>query len=126
MGESDLMDLGVEVHVATEDGTAGYRGMVSELLERTLLKQEDSATKRRVFACGPVAMLKAVAQMAARYEIPAYVSLEERMACGVGACLGCACEVISPEGRGKTLNGPTYKMVCVDGPVFDAQEILWK
>ena len=124
VGESDLLDLGVELHVATEDGTAGYKGTVSELLEETLLKQEGSATKRRIFACGPVPMLKAIAQITARHKTSAYVSLEERMACGVGACLGCACEVISPEGTAS--GGPTYKMVCVDGPVFDAQEIVWK
>ena len=65
-------------------------------------------------------MLKAIAQVAAQHEVPAYVSLEERMACGVGACLGCACEVVSPEGEVQ------YKMVCTDGPVFNAQEIVWK
>ena len=117
VGETDLIDLGVKVYIATEDGSAGHKGMVSELLEKILLEMEDSP---RVFACGPAAMLKVIARIAARCNIPAYVSLEERMACGVGACLGCACQVISPEGETQ------YKMVCSDGPVFDAQEILWK
>jgi dihydroorotate dehydrogenase electron transfer subunit len=117
IGEKDLTDLGAEVHIATEDGSAGHKGMVSDLLEKILLEMEDST---RVFACGPAAMLKVVARIAARCNIPAYVSLEERMACGVGACLGCACQVTSPEGETQ------YKMVCSDGPVFDAQEILWK
>lgn len=117
VGERDLTDLGAEVHIATEDGSAGHKGMVSELLERTLLEVEDSAS---IFACGPTPMLKAVARIAARYNIPAYVSLEERMACGVGACLGCACQVTAPEGETQ------YKMVCADGPIFDAQEISWK
>lgn len=117
VGEKDLTDLGVEVHIATEDGSAGHKGMVSELLEKILLQVEDSA---RIFACGPTPMLKVIARIATRHNIPAYVSLEERMACGVGACLGCACQVTSPEGV------PRYKMVCSDGPIFDAQEILWK
>ncbi len=117
VGEKDLTDLGAEVHIATEDGSAGHKGMVSELLEEILLQVEDSA---RIFACGPTPMLKVVARIASRHNIPAYVSLEERMACGVGACLGCACQVTSPEGEAQ------YKMVCTDGPVFDAQEILWK
>jgi dihydroorotate dehydrogenase electron transfer subunit len=117
VGEKDLADLGVEVHIATEDGSAGHKGMVSELLEKILLEMEDPPS---VFACGPTAMLKVVARIAARFNIPTYVSLEERMACGVGACLGCACQVTSSEGETQ------YKMVCSDGPVFDAQEILWK
>jgi dihydroorotate dehydrogenase electron transfer subunit len=117
VGEKDLADLGAEVHIATEDGSAGHKGMVSELLEQILPQVEDSV---RIFACGPVAMLKVVARIAARCDIPAYVSLEEQMACGVGACLGCACQVTAPEGETR------YKMVCSDGPVFDAQEISWK
>ncbi len=117
VGEKDLADLGAEVHIATEDGSAGHKGMVSELLEKILLEVEDSAS---IFACGPMPMLKVVARIAASCNIRAYVSLEERMACGVGACLGCACQVTSPEGETR------YKMVCTDGPVFDAQEILWK
>ena len=117
VGERDLTALGAEVHIATEDGSAGHKGMVSELLEKILPEVEDSAS---IFACGPTPMLKVVARIAARYNIPAYVSLEERMACGVGACLGCACRVTSPEGETR------YKMVCSDGPIFDAQEISWK
>ncbi len=119
VGERELMALGAEVRIATEDGSAGHKGMVTELLEEILMERKSSATAR-IFACGPMPMLKAVAQTAAQHNIPAYVSLEERMACGVGACLGCACEVISPEGKIQ------YKMVCTDGPVFDAQEIVWK
>ncbi len=127
VGEKDLTDLGAEVHIATEDGSAGHKGMVSELLERVMLETVEHATSLlkledslRIFACGPTPMLKVVARTAARHNVPAYVSLEERMACGVGACLGCACQVIAPEGETR------YKMVCSDGPVFDAQEILWK
>jgi len=126
IGEKELLALGAEVRVATEDGSAGHRGMVSELLEEILLKERATTVTRRIFACGPTPMLKAVARIAAQHEIPAYVSLEERMACGVGACLGCACEVVSSGDTDTACRAPTYRMVCVDGPVFDAQEIAWK
>jgi dihydroorotate dehydrogenase electron transfer subunit len=119
VGEVDLMELGAEVRVATEDGSAGHKGMVPELLEEILL-ENPTPRAMRIFACGPTPMLKVVAQLARQQKTPAYVSLEERMACGVGACLGCACEVVSSDGKTE------YKMVCTDGPVFDAQEIVWK
>ena len=120
VGREDLLALGAEVHVATEDGTAGHKGTVSELMEDVILNKKCSIAGCRIFACGPNPMLKAIAQLAAKYEMPAYVSLEERMACGVGACLGCVCQVVSPE------EDTQYKTVCADGPVFDAQEIVWK
>lgn len=118
IGDKHLIDLGAEVHISTEDGSAGYKGLVSQLLEEILPKE--LTKKNRLFACGPTLMLKSIAYISEKYNIEAYVSLEERMACGVGACLGCAVEVVSPDG------GTQYKMVCSDGPVFDAQEILWK
>ena len=68
-----------------------------------------------VYACGPKAMLKEVAEISQRYKIPAQVSLEENMACGIGACYSCPV---------KTKDG--YKLVCKDGPVFDASEIVWE
>lgn len=120
VGIEDLLALGADVHVATEDGTAGHKGTVSGLMEDVILKKKCPIAGCRIFACGPTPMLKAISQLAARYGMPAYVSLEERMACGVGACLGCVCEVTSPE------NGIQYKTVCADGPVFNAQEIVWK
>jgi dihydroorotate dehydrogenase electron transfer subunit len=118
IGEKELMALDAEIRVATEDGSAGHKGLITELLQETLSDHKDNVL--RIFACGPVPMLKAVAEIAMQNEIPAYVSLEERMACGVGACLGCACEVVSQDG------GTEYKMVCTDGPIFDAREIVWK
>jgi dihydroorotate dehydrogenase electron transfer subunit len=118
LGDKDFVSLGAEVHIATEDGSSGYKGKVSELLEEILLK--NGFISCRIFACGPVPMLKAVYQIANRYNISTYVSLEERMACGVGACMGCVCRVNSPADE------IIYKTVCVDGPVFDARELVWK
>jgi dihydroorotate dehydrogenase electron transfer subunit len=120
VGERELRDMGLKVHLATEDGSAGYRGMVSELLCEILESNDYRSDACCIYACGPMPMLKSIAKIAARNDATAYVSLEERMACGVGACMGCACRVISPEGEIK------HKMVCTDGPVFNAQEILWE
>ena len=71
-----------------------------------------------IYACGPTPMLKAVASLAARYELPCQVSLEEFMACAVGGCAGCTVRINTPE-------GPAMKRVCVDGPVFDAATVAW-
>ena len=119
LGFDDLVSLGVCVLTATEDGSCGYRGMVSQLLEEVIVEEKDKAEGCVIYSCGPMPMLKAVAEIAKKHNIKAYVSLEEKMACGIGACLGCAIEVKSPDGK-------KYKMVCKDGPVFDSQEIAWK
>lgn len=109
--------LGVETYVATDDGTLGERGLVTEVMERYLAT---TPAARAIFACGPLPMLKAVAQMAERMEVPCQVSLEAYMACGVGACLGCVIK-----GRDHSEEAPDYRCVCKNGPVFDSRELLW-
>ncbi len=99
------------VAVATEDGSLGERGFVTGPVEALLEKNRYDA----VLCCGPRPMLKAVAGLAARLGLPCQVSLEERMACGVGACLGCAV----PMADG------SMKHVCKDGPIFNAGEVDW-
>ena len=74
--------------------------------------------KVEIFACGPTPMLRAVADLAARHDLPCQVSLEEFMACAVGGCAGCAVKIITPEGE-------AMKRVCVDGPVFEASTVAW-
>ena len=120
LGVDDLLSLDVDVFIATDDGSCGYKGMVSELFEEVISKENLMLSSCRIYSCGPIPMLKAIAQIANEYKIPAYVSLEEKMACGIGACMGCACEVTSYDGNTQ------YKMVCSDGPIFNAQEIIWK
>lgn len=117
VGDKDLIALGVDVRTATEDGTAGHKGMITDLLEEILEQSSDGCM---ILACGPIPMLKAVAKISAEYEVPAGVSLEERMACGVGACLGCVCETVSSNGEIQ------HKAVCSDGPIFNAREVVWK
>lgn len=109
--------LGVECYVATEDGSLGERGLVTEALVSRLEQLEGGA---EIFACGPHPMLKAVAAIAAYRGIPCQVSLEGYMACGVGACLGC----VTP-GRDHTHDTPDYRCVCKEGPVFPANDLQW-
>ena len=111
--ERDFQKLGAEVHIATEDGSKGHKGLVTDLLKRFLLSTIDYRLST-IYACGPNAMLKAIAKIAAAKKIKAYGSFEEHLACGVGSCYGCAIE--TKEG---------YKRVCKDGPVFDLKEIKW-
>lgn len=102
---------GAPVVCTTEDGSAGRRGRVTVLLEERLHAGRGPV---RIAACGPHAMLAAVAKLAARYEAPAEVSLEALMACGLGVCNGCVQKVAG-----------VYRRVCHDGPVFAAQEVAW-
>jgi len=96
-----------------------YRGYVTDMAELWLQSNGKAALdKTEIYACGPTPMLKAVADLAARYELPCQVSLEEFMACAVGGCAGCAVEIATPD-------GPAMKRVCVDGPVFDAASVVW-
>ena len=110
----ELKKLGVKIHVTTEDGTQGYKGYVTDLLKDHLERYTLYDIRYTLYACGPRPMLAALAKIAKKFRIPAQVSLDAYMACGVGACLGCSV---------KTTDG--YKLVCKDGPVFDAQEIVW-
>ena len=115
-----LESWGVPSRLATLAGFEGcFDGYVTDLADRWLstLSAAELA-KTGVFACGPTPMLKAVATLAARYEVPCQVSLEEFMACAVGGCAGCAVKIETPE-------GPAMKRVCVDGPVFDATTVIW-
>lgn len=94
-------------------------GYVTDMAGRWLESLDDKLrAETEIFACGPTPMLKAVAELAARYELPCQVSLEEFMACAVGGCAGCTVRVETPE-------GPAMKRVCVDGPVFDATTVIW-
>lgn len=103
-----------KVHIATEDGSMGKKGMSTDLL-LDYLDRAGTKDRKTFYACGPRPMLEAVSRLAAEHAVPCYVSMEERMACGVGACMGCSVPV--KEGG--------YQRVCKEGPVFDAKEIEW-
>jgi dihydroorotate dehydrogenase electron transfer subunit len=106
----------VRVAFSTDDGSAGHWGTVCELLESELdALGEDRIASPRLYCCGPPAMLREAAAIAAAREIPCEVLLEEIMACGTGACRGCV--VMTKHG---------YRTVCSDGPVFDAAELVFE
>ncbi len=116
----DFRAAGCEVRLATLDGTAGRRGTVVDLLgELEATGELTAGTGIRVAACGPEAMLAAVAGWTAERGIPCDVSLETPMACGVGICFTCVAPVKLPAG------GWDYRRTCVEGPVFDATSVVW-
>ncbi len=107
-------DTCAKVHIATEDGSVGAKGMTTDILNAFLTKMEKKS-HLVLYACGPHAMLAAVSRIAAKHSIPCYVSMEERMACGLGACMGCSIPMKSGG----------YKRACKEGPVFDSRDIDW-
>ena len=112
MGEEDFAELGVALQVATEDGSRGHRGRVTELLETALASGAEGA----VYACGPTPMMAAAAALAEARGLPCWVSLENPMACGFGVCLGCA----APQRDG------SVALVCRDGPVLAGGRVDWQ
>jgi len=107
---------GRALRVATDDGTRGHHGPVTDLLEERL---RENSKRMMVYACGPKPMLRKVAEMTLALRIPCQVSLEARMACGLGACQGCAVKASERSGR-------SYVHVCKEGPVFNVEEIDWE
>jgi len=110
--EKEFKDLGYDVKISTDDGSKGFKGKVTGLLNNLLSTINYGLST--IYACGPKPMLKEIAIISKKYNIPAQISLEEHMACGIGACLGCV--VNTREG---------FKRVCKEGPVFNADEIVW-
>ena len=115
-----LEDWGIASRLASRAGIAGcFDGLVTDLAKSWIdYRIDDAIEDIEIFACGPTPMLKAVAALAADYGIACQISLEEYMACAVGGCAGCAVRVRTP-------NGYAMKRVCVDGPVFEASDVVF-
>ena len=134
--------LGIPIHLSTLDGTLGEKGLVTEQLQGRLsqlfgqtnqenhanqvnqvnqvnLAQHLRSEKITVATCGPKRMMQAVTELCINFEVPVQVSLEERMGCAVGACLGCVCTLLDETGA------LIHKKVCQDGPVFRGEEVFW-
>jgi dihydroorotate dehydrogenase electron transfer subunit len=111
-GVDDFRAAGADVHLASDDGTLGFKGFVTQLLE-------SHGRTGPLVGCGPEPMLRALTRLAGRWGVPCQVSLETPMACGVGICFSCVARVKVPDGW-------DYKRVCVDGPVFDAGQLVWE
>ncbi len=112
--QDDFSQTGAKTILCTDDGSAGIHGFVTQPLKELA----EAGGIDAVYACGPMPMLKGVAAICRANGIFCEVSLEERMACGIGACLGCACPTIRNDEE-------YYAHVCKDGPVFNAEEVLW-
>jgi dihydroorotate dehydrogenase electron transfer subunit len=109
--EKEFKKLGCEVKISTDDGSRGFKGYVSELLNKLLSTMDCGLLT--IYTCGPRPMLKTMQKICLANKIPCQASFEENIACGLGACLGCAI---------KTRHG--FKRVCYDGPVFDIKEVV--
>lgn len=110
--KEDLEKYG-EVFIATEDGSEGTKGNVLDAV------RENGLNADVIYACGPLPMLRAVKKYAREVRVPAWISLEERMACGVGACLGCVCKTVREDAHSHVHNA----RICTDGPVFLAEDV---
>jgi dihydroorotate dehydrogenase electron transfer subunit len=110
-GVKEFRTAGAAVHLATDDGSLGFKGFVTQLLEQREPPQH-------LIGCGPLPMLQALAALAQRRGVPCHLSLETPMACGVGICYSCVTPV-------RTGDGWDYRRVCLDGPVLDAASLTW-
>jgi dihydroorotate dehydrogenase electron transfer subunit len=115
----EFTKFGVESLVATDDGSAGYHGFITDCLVEWLSKSSLPAKDIIIYSCGPESMLAKMAQLAKDKNIDCQLSLERRMACGIGLCQSCAVEC-----RVTGSNETVYKMCCKDGPVFDSKELV--
>jgi dihydroorotate dehydrogenase electron transfer subunit len=111
-GVDDFRKAGATVHLASDDGTLGFKGFVTQLLATQPKPQH-------IIGCGPEPMMKALARLASDWKVPCHLSLETPMACGVGICFSCVTRV-------KTAEGWDYRRTCVEGPVFDAACLAWQ
>ena len=114
---ADLEAIKITVHIATDDGSIGHHGYVTDILKDLL--EKTSWHRPTIYACGPAGMLSAVAKIAANYQVPAQIAMENRMGCAMGVCLGCVCPVRTDA---DTIE---YQRVCTEGPVFNATDIVW-
>ncbi len=124
----DFKPLKADIFVATENGDEGFHGLITDLLEDYLKNTALlNAGHTQVFGCGPLSMVQALSGITATHKLNCQVSVEARMACGIGACLGCAVKtkIVSNNTSIKTIEPFQYQRVCADGPVFNSAELIW-
>ena len=113
--------FGIETHIATDDGSAGFKGFVTEYVTDWFKKRCPPALDTIIYSCGPEAMLAAVAKLAKENNIDCQISMERMMACGIGICQSCAVEV---KVAGQSCS--EYKLCCKDGPVFESKDVVFE
>jgi dihydroorotate dehydrogenase electron transfer subunit len=114
--ENEFLQKSVSYEIATDDGSKGHKGYVTDLLERDI----STVNFDMIYACGPEPMLRKIKEISQKYNIPCQASLEQRMGCGFGACLVCACKTLTDDG------GWQYSHVCKDGPVFNIRDVVFE
>ncbi len=125
--EKEFKQLGCQVEVATEDGSLGLKGFVTELLKNSLRNNMKIKNRLAIAACGPNPMLKAVGDVGIANQIPTEISMEEAMACGLGVCLGCVVKTrCTPEQKKELKRDQTYTRLCCEGPVLNAERVIWE
>jgi dihydroorotate dehydrogenase electron transfer subunit len=117
--EKEFAALGWDVRVTTEDGSHGEKGLVTQPLLAEIRNPQSAIRNPKLFACGPTPMLKAVGRIAEEFDVPAELSMDEHMCCGVGVCLTCVIKV-------KSGDSWEYQRTCTEGPVFDSKRIVWE
>ncbi len=115
-GLADFETTCSEVRIATDDGSLGHHGRVTDLLTSIL---DESNVRCRIACCGPELMMEAVSKIASQYAVPCELSLETPMACGIGICFTCVAKIKPSDGEWD------YRRTCIEGPVFDAEKIVW-
>jgi len=116
----DLEEIGAEIHITTDDGSFGNQGFVTDSLLAVLEKPAKNGLRNPIiFTCGPSGMLQAVTKIVVDHEIPCQVAMENEMGCALGVCLGCVCKVRLSNA------GFEFQRVCSEGPVFNAEDIIW-
>ena len=117
--DEDFRSAGYNVRIATQDGSMGYKGLVTELLDRAIA---DSAKTPVIYGCGPTPMLMALGKLALERNIKCYLSLDQHMCCGVGACFACVVKMKDPSSP----DGWRYSRTCKEGPVYAASEVYYE
>jgi len=120
IAENKICDLGISCRISTDDGSYGKKSLVTRMFEEEI--KESDEKPGMVFACGPEGMLKVMAELSLKFKFPCQISLEENMACGIGACLGCSVPIRNSSKK----DGFEYKLVCKDGPIFWASEVIFR
>ncbi|MGH8003390.1 MAG: dihydroorotate dehydrogenase electron transfer subunit [Limisphaerales bacterium] len=124
-----LMPSAANLQFATDDGSYGHAGRVTDLLEKWLEKNKNG-NPVRILSCGPDPMMAKTVEIAERFGLPIEVSLETAMACGWGICIGCAVKSVPDEKIEsefpQTADGFIYQRACIDGPVFDGRQVVWE
>jgi len=114
--EKEFRQMSSSLSIATDDGSSGIKGFVTDLLENDISHEKFDI----IYACGPEPMLRKIAEISRKYDIQCQISLEQRMGCGFGACFTCACKTGAGDGQWQ------YVHVCKDGPVFDSRNVVFE